>query len=260
MEQAPLKDIHPTIIVDRNYGKRMGNFDIDPLAIAGYLRERGIADEAIAKLEITFHDEEKISDQGGSVRTLGEFDSKTKKIDTYRAFDAFDAAVKDLNLSEVPQSALYLHDETVSKELNSTLVHELEHFIDDNEGSIAEEVERHEKQYKGKISRVLGKYALLNAGVGLGVVLTQSTLSHVNEQLDAAVSAHPGVTSALFLGIAASAQLGVSMATRKRRNATIMEIRRKKYETSPLEAKARAAEQDHGQSFVSVTHLQGESL
>jgi len=251
MLQARPEVIFPTISVDRSYGESTTHFDVDLEAITEYLRSRGLSDNEISDLSIHFSAEENRSKtHTGTNRTFGRYIFDKKHIDMYRPQTLFGYSV---SVNEESGKTMYVNgDHFTNDEMSSTLVHEFEHYIDDISGELDDEVKEHQNAFKKQAKKITIKRGLSGLAITGGIIGAHQLASPL---VSDAIEAQGGDST--WSGLAMTA-LGVGAAIiASRRNSKAMardfsKLHQTSYQHSPIELKARAAEETYSEAFMDV--------
>lgn len=239
----------PTISIDRHYGDKVTDFQVDAQGLAVYLRDRGLNEDEIGDLSIHYSPEEEKSSLPNS-RTLGRYTSASKSIEVFlpEVFFGYKAP-----LYEGSPQALRIDSGVVTEsKINSTLIHELEHYLDDVSGETAEENAIHDAAASKEIKGAFVKYGAIGALGTTAVIAAQFMAKDEVVGFMEANGGHPVWSGVIYtaagLGLVAlSSRIGL-----KRMTNAFTKIQHQAYYTSPKEVKAFAAQEEYKHSFVQL--------
>lgn len=242
----------PAVSVDREYTELVSDFDVDIEAVAEYLRERGLNENEIGALSIHYSASIQ-SRKSKSIpqRLLGVYDPKHKAIEVFRPEVLFSY---NAPLAEGAKQKMRINGDTVTNEaMSTTLIHELEHYLDDTNEVHSRQGEAHRRAYVSEWRKMY----LKNTGVffvGTGALyLAKSRIGDVVADSIESTGGDANWSSiALWSAWVASAGLIGARVRRKIRNEG-ENMSAKAYRTSPTEIRARAAESEHTRDFMSVS-------
>jgi hypothetical protein len=177
MNQISEASVFPTVSIDRSYGELVDSIEIDLEAITAHLRAKGMTDEEILGLSLHFAKETSVeASHDDGYRLYGKYLRDDKTIEMYKPDNLFSftgpitADSKDImNINS---------DKRAGSETTGHLVHELEHFVldDDNETKVIERAHResirNEFIKKSAVS-ALGTFVL---GVAMSVGINSSVV------------------------------------------------------------------------------------
>jgi hypothetical protein len=260
MNQLSEASVFPTVSIDTSYSGLVDSIDVDLEAITAHLRAKGMMDEEILGLSLHLAKETSVeASHDDGYRLYGKYLRGDKTIEIYKPDNLFaftgpiTADSKDImNINS---------DKRAGSETTGHLVHELEHFVldDDNETKVIERAHRESIRtefIKKSVVSALGTFVLgvaMSVGINSSVVgprirafgdLLESGASGNEVFTEGAITAGFGI---LGLGVVA---LSGFLAARNF-SATLDAALRKQYVNSPEEIKARhAAEVYGGQPMV----------
>lgn len=230
-EKADLPEHFPAISVDLAYGELVNDIDPDIEAIAELLREKGLSDEEIDATKIHFGGISK--EHIGGNQELARYNPKDKTITMHA--NLVEAARTNLLPAISRHTGFGKAYEAVNDRLegglNTTLRHELEHRISDNDGNHEEK-----RQYRlSHLKKQLFNTALWVGGAIAGVKSAEHSLENLPE------SAAMG----LFGVAAVSMYLG--------HKETSAWIARRSYKNDPEEKRANFAMQHDPRSYLNIS-------
>lgn len=244
----------PTIIIDRTYGAVVDNFDINLSGLTEHLRAKGLSDEEITHLTIEFTGDDGITEHGRYItREQGAYTKGSNKIEVNQPTDFFTYTAPYTH--DPKRTAVVSSDARVSFRVTKTVVHEVEHYIQDFDEELQHEVdELSEKSKKLFLKRQTrkGRAAIIAIGVMNFVAWSSFNLVHANEELS-----EKGIDDPISLGIIVGgvAMSGIIIANYIRGlKRDIYHTRGRFYEESPAELGARdAAYSYNGEQLVKFT-------
>lgn len=151
----------PIIAFDRNLGQHVDYIDVDYDELVTYMQGRGFDNETIATTNIEVHDESNCEYDKTSKETyfiLGMYAEETDMINLYPSDRLADYQNGIATLPHMQK----MFEESMSGNMNSTLIHELEHKLVKYEGGMSEEKKHQRKKIGREALYVMGAALLFN--------------------------------------------------------------------------------------------------
>ena len=243
--------VHPTISVDRSYADSVIHFDVDAEAVTEYLRSRGMSDEAINELTIHFSAEAKRNTTyAETYRTLGQHHFAEKHIDMYRPKTLFGYSVA---VDENGSRTMYVSgDHYTNEEMSSTLIHELEHYLDADSGDLEDDMVAHQGEFKKQAKKITIKRTLSGLAITGGIIGAHQLASPVVSDAIEAQGGDSTWSRWAMTALGVGAAIIASRRTNKAMAKDFAQLQQTSYQHSPIELKARAAEETYSETFMDV--------
>jgi len=241
----------PTVAVDRRYAELVTDLEIDAEEIAEYLRERGLSEEEIGQLTINYSvDAQKGSSFNEKGRTLGHYLLSEKTIQLYRPEVLFSYKAP---LFQGSDEVLAIDSGVVTeRKVNATLIHELEHYIDDITQELSHQTEAHQKATKKELLRSTIKNRAVVILGSAGLAAAYASWSGDIVKVIESTGGNVLLSNAAILTVAAGTYALVGHIGNKTLKRSLNGIQQEAYFKAPAELKARAAEVEYEKSFIKM--------
>ena len=246
MNEAQLStvpEVFPTIIVGLEYGNKVTNLDVDIVKVTDLLRDGGVSDEDIMNLTIHISGgAPEQSNHGKEFSTQGYYRHKERLIRLFNAtqsndFIEFEKTLKDSGTYNAWTESFFA--DFASREMNETLLHELDHVA----AKYSESMQREELDYRTKkkleYQHVAGitLRGLVPKVASIGFLYASS--SHLLES----ITGDENFASDTAWSIAYFGAMSLFLATSLRLKRAIKDDALDNYLNDPVEARAREAQE-----------------